>query len=810
MLRYYLKQALGSLWRKRLYSCLCMLGLALAFAIVSLIYAHVRDELSFNTWIPGHEQVYQVTVAGRVNGLTPSLPSDVGLWMAEDIPEAEVVTRMLLGGGTISVGDNDINVGIYWADSNVFDVLPFPVVAGRAENALSEPGATVLTRSFARALFGAADPIGKTMQLNFQNDLTVTAVIEDPPPNSTLNYRVLTAAHAVFSPLYQQDRTPIQQFGSKVWSTATFMKLRAGSSLEAVTQGLADMQNRRTPINGGNGTVADGYPLRPVALADLHLAEAVEGEVVLNYNSIAVFSAVGLLILLAGTINFVNIQVAIGLRNTHAVAIRKSCGANRVQVFGQYMSESILLVLASAALGMILAELLLPALNAYLGKRLTLDYLDNPGLLVGIVACFVAVALLSGLYPSILAANVRPSLALNDRRAGGAGITALVRQGLVVLQFAIMTGLLVATAVIYQQFNFGLREALRNYDDPVLLLYIPCQRAFVDSVAQLPGVLGASCSQGLPQQGMPVMSGIRRGETGIGVRNGMVAAGFTELYDMPLLAGRYISDDLAQDRAPADNNWENRAESILLNERAVLALGFASPEDAVGELVLFNHIFRQPAEFTGFHRAEIVGVLEDFQMGTVEAPIEPAALFTNPNLLNVVHIKISGQSLQETIDAIEQQFDAIGTLGNFAPAFYEQRVQALYLGLQRQAQLFAVLSGIAIFISLLGLLGLACHAAVTRTREAGIRKCLGSTRWSLTRLFLWQFARPVIVANLVGWIGAWYFMSNWLEGFARRIDLQWWVFLEALVVTLGLALLTVFSYVWRLAGNQPALALRYE
>jgi putative ABC transport system permease protein len=132
------------------------------------------------------------------------------------------------------------------------------------------------------------------------------------------------------------------------------------------------------------------------------------------------------------------------------------------------------------------------------------------------------------------------------------------------------------------------------------------------------------------------------------------------------------------------------------------------------------------------------------------------------------------------------------------------------LNLRRQAQLFTVLSAIAMFISLLGLLGLACHAAVTRTKEAGIRKCLGSTRWSLTRLFLWQFARPVIIANLIGWLGAWFFMNTWLEGFARRIDLQWWVFLAALAVTLGLALLTVFSYVWRLSGNKPAGALRYE
>jgi putative ABC transport system permease protein len=294
------------------------------------------------------------------------------------------------------------------------------------------------------------------------------------------------------------------------------------------------------------------------------------------------------------------------------------------------------------------------------------------------------------------------------------------------------------------------------------------------------------------------------------MRSVAVGTGFTELYEMSLKAGRYLNKDVAQDTPPPDNNWENRAESILVNEQAVRALGFASPEDAIGKLVSFNRVFRMPVTRTPWHQAEIVGVLEDFQMGTVETSIEPAALFYDPGVLTVVNIKIGGQNLPETLAAIKQRFEEFGTFGNFAPGFYDQRVQNLYLNLRRQSLLFATLSAIAIYFSILGFLGLACHAAVTRTKEVGIRKCLGSTRWGLTGLFLWQFARPVIIANLIGGLGAWLFMSTWLEGFARQIDLQWWVFLAAFAMTLGLALLTVFSYVWRLSGNRPAGALRYE
>lgn len=808
MLGYYLKLSCRNLWQRRLYSSLCILGLALAFAIVSLTYVHVRDELSFNTWVPDHERVYQITVASSAIGLAGALPSDVGRWMAQDIPEAEAVTRIFPSGGTVSVDNEVVNVAVLWADSNVFDVLPFPLLAGQAEGALTESGSAILTRDSARSLFGAADPIGKTVQFNFLNDLTITAVIENPPPNSTLNFGMLAASHAIFSPAYIQDQTPIQQFGSKVWSARTFVKVKAGSSPEVLTQGLADMQLRRTPVNDN---VNRFYPLRPVALADMHLAEAVNGEAVLNYNEIAVFSAVSLLILLAATINFINIQMAIGLRSSHAVGIRKSCGADRLQVFGQYMMEALLLVLASAVLGMLLAEQLLPGLNAYLGKALDFRYLNEPWLLAGMIAFFLGVAFLSGFYPSLVIASIRPSLVLNDRRSGGIGTTALIRQGLVVLQFAIMTGLLIATVVVYQQFSFGVREALREYDDPVFMLRVPCQEAFLNSVEQLPGVVGTACSMpGLPQRSMGITSGISHGETTISIRNAAIGSGFTELYDLGLLAGRYLSEDIAQDRPPPDNNWENRLESILINEQAVRALGFASPEDAVGELVSFNHIFRQPAEFTGMHQAEIVGVLADFQIGTVEDPIDPAALYINPDMLAAVNIKVSGQRLPETLTIIRQRFDEFGTFGNFAPLFYDQSVQNMYLSLRRQSQLFAVLSAIALFISLLGLLGLACHAAAARTREAGIRKCLGSTRWGLAGLFLWQFSRPVLVANLIGCLGAWYFMSTWLERFARQVDLDFRVFLAAIALTLSLALLTVFSHVWRLSGKRPTGVLRYE
>jgi putative ABC transport system permease protein len=812
MLGYYLKQSYKNLWRNRLYSALCMLGLALALAIVSLIYAHVRDELSFNTWLPGHERVYQILVSNTPNGLGPGLPSDVGLWMREDIPEAEAVTRMMPAQGVFSSGEIDINLLVYWAEGNVFDVLPFTIIAGQAEGALTEPDSVVLSRTTARELFGNDDPIGKTVELDSLHDLTVTAVMEDLPPNSTLQYvQLLAASNSVFSPMSIQDRTPVQQFGSKVWSTATFIKLKPDSSLDAVTQGLADMQQRRTPIND-DGKVSQNYPLRPVALADVHLAEAINGEIVMNYNQIAVFVAVGLLVLFAGTINFVNIQVAMGLRDTHAVGIRKSCGADRAKIFWQYMTQSMVLVLISAVLGMMLAELFLPALNAYLRKTLDLDYLRNPLLLAGTVAFFLLVAFLAALYPSLLAANIRPSLILNDRHTTGMGSTARIRQALVVVQFAIMSGLLVATVVVYQQFNFGVREALRNYDDPVLLLPAACQEAFKNSIEQLPGVEGTACSIAiLPQGAMTLTSGIRHGEIGVRVRNGVVGPGFTELYGMKLLAGRHLSDDIAQDLPPAENNWDNRVESIVINELAVRALGFASPEEAVGQEVSFAHVFRlAPTEITPMHQAEIVGVVEDFQTGTVAEPIEPTALYINPHMLSILSIKISGQNLPETLAAIEQRFDEFGTFGNFTPDFYDQRVQNWYLNLQRQSQVFAVLSAIAMFISLLGLLALASYAAVTRIKECGIRLCLGSSRWNLTWLFLWQFARPVIIANLIGWLGAWWFMSTWLDGFARRVDLQWWVFVAAFALTLGLALLTVFSYVWRLSGNRPVQSLRYE
>jgi putative ABC transport system permease protein len=285
--------------------------------------------------------------------------------------------------------------------------------------------------------------------------------------------------------------------------------------------------------------------------------------------------------------------------------------------------------------------------------------------------------------------------------------------------------------------------------------------------------------------------------------------GMFELYGLELAAGRLFSAELGTDASPSDNVW-NRPESVVLNETAARALGFGSPSEAVGQTTRFAHLFRQPATFTPEHDATIIGVLRDFQIGPLRDPIKPSAFYVDPGNFRVLSLKLDGRSTPEALDAIDRIWSEYAGPAPASRIFYDQSIENMYTDLRRQTTLFTIFAGIAVLIAVLGLVGLAAHAAVSRTKEIGIRKTLGGGRWAITRLLLWQFSRPVLIANVVAWPVAFWAMSAWLEGFARRVELDWWMFVGAAVVTFVVAVAAVLVHTWGMAGTRPVAALRYE
>jgi putative ABC transport system permease protein len=807
MLRYYLAVALRNLARSKLYAAISIGGLAIGFAAAALIAIYVHDEINYDRWLPNHERIYQVSAGGPGGAITGVAPADVGQWLALDFPHVTAVTRLFPAGAFLQRSDVQFNEQITWTDANFFEVFQFPVVAGDLRIALERPDSLVLTRSLSEKYFGRPDALGESLLLNGTHAMEVTAVIEDLPSSTHLQITVIGAGHATYSPAAEQDRNPLQRFGGKLWNTRTYVLLPPGESADALRLGIPAMLDRRTPSQGG-GKVSEAYAMNVRPIAAIHLSSGMIEGPDSNFGRIYTVAAIGALILLAASINFVNLLTTFGMRRAVEVGVRKANGAARRDLFAQFMSESFVYVIAGAAAGLVLAAALLPAFNAFLLRSMDFAILGDAGLLGGALIVVVVLAFLAGVYPATVLSSFRPAIVIKARttsaRAAG------VRHALVVLQFAILIGLLIATAVVYRQMSFGTREALRQNTDPILLVQNACSDAFKNKVQDLAGVRGTACAQILPQWGVGAMTGLRPSDgDGVPVRYAAVDFGFFELYGLNAVAGRFFSAALGTDAVPQDNVWTT-PEALVINERAAERLGFGSAEEAVGEVLTFNHLFRMPSTFTGDHDAQIIGVVEDFQMGPIRGDIQPAAFFVHPAQLALLSVKLDGTRLPETIEALERIWDEAGGPGPLNRFFFEDSIQNMYLDIRRQADFFGLFAGIAVLISMLGLIGLAAQASAARTKEIGIRKALGGNRATILRLLLWQFSKPVLWANVIAWPVAYFLMNLWLQAFARRIDLELWPFVTAGAITLLLALATVFTHAYAMAGTRPVEVLRDE
>jgi putative ABC transport system permease protein len=809
MLRHYLSVAFRHVARNKLYALISITGLAIGFGAATLIGLYIHDELTYEHWLPNSDRIYRVAAATPTTGESCCGTSDIGLWLANDYPEQlEAVTRLFPGPRAfLKRGDTELGEQIVWADANVFDVFRFPVVNGTLDGALDSPDGLVLTRSAAKRWFGDDHPIGQTLLYNGREPMVVNAVIEDLPSNTHLTISALASARASFSPAAEQDRNPMLTFGGKRWGSQTYFLLKQNEPIGALRESIRTLFDRHAPIADGQGKASDVWPLITRPIRSIHLAGPFDPPDARQLRAVYAAAAIGLLIALVASTNFVNVLTSQGTRRALEVGVRKALGASRRDLFKQFMGESFLYMIAGSALGLGVAAALLQLLNTFLRRTIDFSMFADWRVAAATLGFLALVGLLAGTYPSLVLSSFRAAT-VTKPRTGGAHAT--VRQALVVFQFATLIALLIATTVTYRQMALGMREALRQNTEPIVVAVAPCTQSLQDAMRKVAGVRAVACSMGLPQQGFqdgaPL---VRAGAPPIAVRYLGLGRGFFELYGHRLEAGRFFSAEIGTDVSPPENVW-TRPEAIVVNETAVRQLGFGSAEEAVGQSAMFRRMFREPATLTPMHEASIIGVVEDFQIGSVRDAIPPAVFLVDENQSRIISLKLDGRTTPEVLEAIDRTWKELGGSGPLQRSFFEQRMETLYLDLRRQTQIFSVFAGTAIFIAVLGLVGLAAHAAVTRTREIGIRKAVGGGRCEIMRLLLWQFSRPVLLANVIAWPVAYYVMGAWLQGFARRVELDWWTFAGAAAATLAVAVAAVAMHTWAMAGARPVEALRHE
>jgi putative ABC transport system permease protein len=809
MIGHYLLVAGRNVLRAGPFVLISIAGLAIGLSAALLIALYVHDELGYERWLPDSDRVYLISVRSPAGGMTDSSPSNVSQWIESDYPQFEVVTRLAASAGFFKRDEHEFSEQVFWADPNFFEVFRFPVVAGDLKGALDRPDALVLTRRHAEKYFGRPDPLGETMVLDGKHAMTVTAVIEDLPSNTHFEVDVLAAGVSAYSPITEQDLIPMTVVGAKSWAFRTYGRLERGESIAPLRESIRTLPDRHSDRAAGGQLASEVWPLivRPIRTIHLSAYDVASPD---SENLSRLYGAIGIgaLIILAAAINFVTLRTALAMRRAVEVGVRKACGGSRRTLFAQFMSEVFVHVSIATALGIALAAAALPALNAFLLRTIEWQTLFTPSFLGGIAALLVAATLLAGAYPALVLASFRPSAVTKARASGRLQNT--VRQGLVALQFAIVIAVLIATIVVHRQTAFGMRESLRQIADPVLLVRTSCSDALKDAMARLPGVQDAACATYPPQAGTggvgPV---IYNGSERLVLGQSAIDFGFFELFGVELAAGRYFSESFGTDETPADLVWTT-PESIMLNEAGVRKLGIASPQAAIGETVTINHPSGLVRTFSGEHAAQIVGVVKDFQMGSVRNEILPSVFWVDPLLFRVLSLKLDGRATPETLDAVDRVWREMGDPGPPQRWFFEETVQEMYGDMRRDFELFTAFAGVAILISALGLIGLAAHAATVRTREIGVRKVLGSGRAGIMSLLLWQFGKPVLLANLIAWPAAYFAMSSWLGGFARRIEFEAWMFVGAAAVTLLIAALTVASHAWTIAGVRPVVALRHE
>lgn len=823
MLGNYLAAAIRNLLRDRAYTLINLFGLALGFTAAILIALYVWDEYSYDRFFPDHARTYRleniVVPPGRAPmRLTVSSSLDAAS-MKLAFPEIEAATRLRSTGARLfRPGDSDgvAPSGAYWVDPNFFQIFPMRALHGDLANALSNPDGLVLTRTLARSLFGREDVVGSPLRVGRDFAMRVTAVIEDLPSNSHLKCDVFLPGVASFSALTTSDAAQRRPGGLRSENVHTYVRLRAGANIADVRARLRAFVDSHVPGEMNGIRIADVYTFVLAPIANIHLGPRGVGDMKPSSDPRVVSAMIGIavLILVVACGNFVSMMTARATRRAVEVGVRKTVGATRRQIMVQFMGESLFYAGLALVPALVAVELVLPAFNGFLLRQITFDPGTEPALAFGLCALVVGTGLAAGAYPALYLSRFRPNAVLK-----GTSLlpnASRVRQALVVFQFATLIGLLVATFTVQRQTQYAMEGRLRVPTDQI---YIgsgegDCPAAFAESVRGLAGVRAASCAadSSITFGHFTAMFSAPRGGKPVAARAAPVDYAFFELFDVRPIAGRLLSADRGQDDVLQKPDSTGVNPSVVINESAARALGFSSPAAAVGKFWSWQRLSKVNGETQRAAPAssEIVGVVPDFSIGSVRDVIEPTAYYVDPAFWRFLVLKLDGGSLQTSLKSVQDFYAQRASTGRFGGMFLDRYMNDLYSDIATQSEIFAMFSTVAMALAALGLLGLAIFTAERRTKEIGLRKVMGARRRDILAFLAWQFAQPVLWANLIAWPCAWVLLQRWLQGFAYHIELQWPIFVAAGLLALLIALATVSGHALLVARAKPVEALRYE
>ncbi len=812
MLSNYLRIAFRNITGNPLFSAINIIGLSIGLACCIIITLFVQYETSYDKHWQNADRVHRVTRDFFSNNLRlAAVAPPIAPLLKQDFPEIEDITRIMTAGSMALTIDetttNDETLVI--ADSNVFEFFNLEFLAGDRDTALAMPTNIILSARAADRYFGSDDPMGKTINVAGQADFTVTGIFADLPDNTHMQFEIVTSIAIV--PMLMGPNA-LESWGSNNYYT--YLRLPEGYNPDDLEAKFEDFIIKYRGEDAPNGTA-----LNLQALTDIHLTSNRDQEWRTNGSSSVVytFSAVAFVVLLIACVNFMNLTTARSTKRAKEVGIRKVVGADRGQLIAQFLGESILLTAFAMLLAVALVELVIPSFSAFLEKPLAFSLAD-PGTLGLLIAGIVIVGLIAGSYPAFYLSHFRPASVLKGTVSGSGSI--ILRRALVVFQFATSIALLIATGVVMAQMHYAQNVDL-GYDKSRNIVqrlpyFVDFWGVYPPMKAELethPGIESVVYSSRVPsQQNLDGGGYIQAGRQAVmedimGIADIKVDYQWFDHYDVKFLTGRPFRENEMRIEQPSEEQPVVNAVAIL-NESAARRFGW-TPEEAIGQ-VIRNF---QNREFTMSIDREIVGVIPDIHFSSLHDEMKATVYAEpNPNYQRHISIKLAPGSYDAAITHFEEVWARIIPSDPVNWEFIDDSFDARYRAEAKQAQMFAVFSAFAIFVATLGLFGLASFTTERRTKEIGIRKVMGASATDIVLLLTSDFTKLVLIANLIAWPVAYYFMNQWLTRFVYKAPFaEWaWLFVASAVVALAAAWLTIALQAGRAATARPVMALRYE
>jgi len=798
-------------------------GLSVGIAAALLILIFIEKELSYDKFHKDSDRIYQVVLNGNMNGQEfwgGNTPPPVGAALTNNIPEIESYTRFYKA-NDIVVRNEENGRSIFFTeknvlavDSNFLQLFGFKILEGDASTALMKPGSVVITEDMAKKYFGNEKAIGRTLSMrDDKQPFIVTAVLKNIPSSSSIQFDFLTPV---------ADFPAVKRFSwSWVWRLMVcYVKLKPN-----VVTNQASIQNIEAKfpavirVQAANGFRRIGKPFDEfvksggkwdfhlMPLTDVHLHSAAINmpwlRNISNIKYVYIFGSIALFIILLACVNFMNLSTARGANRLKEVGIRKVTGSTKAQLIKQFLAEAILYSFISSIIAIVLVVLSLKGFSLIIGEPVSFQTVFTPGIWISLISLTILIGLLAGSYPAFYLTSFKPILVLKGKNLFSSGKKTLVlRNGLVVFQFFISTVMIIGTIVVLKQLNFFRNTDLGFNKENVVVITSSnrlgtAEEAFRQTIKTMPGIINAAITTSIPSGGafgdnyQPEDEGSKKSAE-LELNSFLVDEAFIPTLNIKVLKGRNFSKDY------------NDSSSVILNEEAVRQIGWKDP---VGKWI----------EYPGGNNTRffVIGVVKNFNVQSLQNAIIPFALFHPSSKTygwgtsNIV-ARIKGGNINSTINQLEGSWKSYAANEPFDYSFLDESFDAQYRSEKRFGSIFSVFAALSIFIACLGLFGLSAFMAEKRTKEIGVRKVLGASVPGVVALLSKDFVKLTLIASVLAFPVAWYLMNKWLQDFAYRITINWWIFIFAACSSLFIALIAVSFNAIKAAITNPVKSLRTE